>query len=132
MIHIVSEKIKEILYQNKNYRLHLWSTYETYHSNIYHNEIEFKIEQNSAEIFDLIKQLYISIKINDDNNNINMLCNKIIDNTPSNSIIILGCTELPCVINTFKKLSNNKNIIFIDCNYELSQKISSMYIELCE
>jgi len=124
MIDCVSNKVNRIY---KNYeKIYLLSSYETFISNIYHNKLECSIEKN-IKLFPLVKELYTKIKggiiLNE------VICNNIITLIESNSLVILGCTELPINLDIFNKCCNNKKIDFIDCNNELAKQLSLKFKE---
>lgn len=54
--------------------------------------------------------------------NNDLLIKKVFEYIDDNSIVILGCTDLPVILDSFKKLSKNKNIEIVDSNYELVKK----------
>ena len=123
-IDCVSNKVNRIY---KNYeKIYLLSSYETFISNIYHNKLECSIEKN-IKLFPLVKELYTKIKggiiLNE------VICNNIITLIESNSLVILGCTELPINLDIFNKCCNNKKIDFIDCNNELAKQLSLKFKE---
>ena len=125
MIDCVSNKVNQIY---KNYeKIYLLSSYETFISNIYHNKLECSIEKN-IKLFPLVKELYTRIKRGIILNEV--ICNNIITLIPSNSLVILGCTELPINLDIFNECSNNKKIDFIDCNNELAKQLSLKFKEI--
>jgi aspartate/glutamate racemase len=126
IVKTVSNEVKKIKNIYNNYNLYLWSTEFAYNSKLYHNYLnEFKIEKNEfqSEITSLIK--YIKSKNDATEDKYNFL----IDSIKDNSVLILGCTEIPIIINKLKTYSKNikKNIIFIDCNSIYAKKIYDSY-----
>lgn len=123
MTDCVSEKVNKI--DSSNNSIYLWSTKELYNSRIYQSKIIHDIEKNNDEYQNLITTLMKNIKKN--NLNYEYYCKELIEKTKNNSIIILGCTELPLVLDILEKYTNNKNIIFIDCNQELAYSLANKY-----
>ena len=123
MIDCVCEKVNSL--HNLNNSLYLWSTKELYHSCIYQNKITRNIKKNDDEYQNLITTLMKNIKKN--NLDYHYYCNELIEKTEKNSVIILGCTELPFVLDILEKYTNNKNISFIDCNQELAYSLANKY-----
>lgn len=123
MIDCVCEKVNSL--HNLNNSLYLWSTKELYHSCIYQNKITRNIKKNDDEYQNLITTLMKNIKKN--NLDYDYYCNELIEKTEKNSVIILGCTELPFVLDILEKYTNNKNITFIDCNQELAYSLANKY-----
>ena len=119
----VCEKVNTLY--NLNNSIYLWSTKELYKSRIYQNKIKHNIETNDDEYQNLITNLMKNIKKNI--LDYDYYCKELIDKTANNSIIILGCTELPFVLHILQKYTNNKNITFIDCNQELAYSLANKY-----
>lgn len=123
MIECVCNKVNKI-YRNYQ-KIYLLSSYETFTSNMYHEKLECKIEDN-ADLFTLVKELYVNIKTNKTNNE--NICSKILNLITNNSLIILGCTELPIDLDTLIKYSVGKKIDFVDCNHELAKQLCFSYM----
>ena len=124
MIDCVCNKVNQI-YRNYE-KIYLLSAYETFTSNIYHNKLECSIEKD-IKLFPLVKELYTKIKKGIVLNKV--ICNNIITLIPNNSLVILGCTELPVNLDIFNKCCSKKKIDFIDCNNELAKQLSLKYKE---
>lgn len=111
---------------NSKEKIYLWSTKETYNKKIYHNifkKYNLTIENNSNEILTLIEELMIMKKCN---KNCDIITETLVNNFPCNSIIVLGCTDLPLEYNLIKKFSDKKNIRLVDCNYELALELNNI------
>lgn len=124
MIDCVCNKVNQI-YRNYE-KIYLLSAYETFTSNIYHNKLECNIEKD-IKLFPLVKELYTKIKKGIVLNKV--ICNNIITLIPNNSLVILGCTELPVNLDIFNKCCSKKKIDFIDCNNELAKQLSLKFKE---
>ena len=124
MIDCVCNKVNQI-YRNYE-KIYLLSAYETFTSNIYHNKLECSIEKD-IKLFPLVKELYTKIKKGIVLNKV--ICNNIITLIPNNSLVILGCTELPVNLDIFNKCCSKKKIDFIDCNNELAKQLSLKFKE---
>lgn len=119
---VVAKKMKEC---KKN--IFLWSTKETYNKKLYHKKLQkynLNIEYNLDIVQNLLEKLIYQIKFN---KNYKEICFKLKNLIKDNCIIILGCTELPYIIDDLKKCFENKNIDFLDCNYELAKEIVDIY-----
>lgn len=124
MIEHTCKKVKEI-YNNE--KIYLLSTNETYYNNIYHDELKkynLFLEKNSSDINNCIKNIYVNVKKCIINNNKNF--DLIINSISPNSIIILGCSELPLVKKFFETKSNIK---IVDCNQELGIALANEYFK---
>ena len=123
MIESTCKKVNKIYNNNKIYLL---STKETYTNNIYQNTLKkynLRLENNSEIIFKCIKKIYTNVKkcILDRTLEFDI----ILDNITDNSIVILGCTELPIVKKHFE---NKENIKIVDCNQELGNALATEYL----
>ena len=115
---------------NSKKKIFLWSTKETYNKKIYHKILKknnLTIENNTDDIVTLIEKLMMMKKCN--NNCIN-ITKTLISKFPNNSIIILGCTDLPLEYDVIKEFSDKKNIKIVDCNYELALELNKIYKQL--
>lgn len=108
-------------------KLYLWCSEYTFNSNNYHRFLgsQYNIELNSNQR--VITQLIKNIKANRLNK---ISCDDICKNIENDSVVILGCTELPLVKKMLDKycLDNNRIITFIDCNLVYAEEIIYNYI----
>lgn len=92
----------------------------------YHNFLgpEYVIELNNNQ--EVITELITNIK---SNRTEHIPCDELFKDIEDESIVILGCTELPLVKAKFEKycLENKKNITFIDCNLIYAEQIFNEY-----
>ena len=130
MISCVSEKVKEVAL-DKN--IYLWSTIVTFNSNIYQDELiqyNLKLEDNNQEMQELVEKLILNIKRDDRTIDCLDMYKNLIDMLPNDCIVILGCTELPILLNELEKYATDRNIIFIDCNLELARGLCKDYLNI--
>lgn len=110
-----------------NNKLYLWCTEYTFTSKNYHTFLgnEYVIERNNNQ--EVITELITNIKANRTEH---ILYDELFKDIEDESIVILGCTELPLVKAKFKKycLENKKNITFIDCNLIYAEQIMHEYM----
>lgn len=126
-INIISSVCKYIkTHITNNKKFHLWSSEYTFTSKNYHNFLgdKYVIELNNNQ--EVITELITNIKANRKKH---IPCDELFRDIENESIIILGCTELPLVKDKLNAycLENNKNISFIDCNLIYAEQIFKEY-----
>jgi len=115
-------------YYNNYSSIYLLSSIETFNNKLYQNIIKNINFNNKINNYSLLAKIIIDIKcLNEVNLN---EINDIIKEIPNNSIIILGCTELPIIENEIKNLLLDKNIIILNPHKIISQYISKDYLNI--
>lgn len=109
-----------------NEKIYLWSTKETYESKLYHRYVnpytieEFDMYDTLNHVICLLKQSqHVAIET----------INKLLENIPDHSIIILGCTELPLLLHNLHGCIQDRKITLINPNSIVTDYITDVYIK---
>lgn len=114
--------------QNIKYSsIYLLSTLETFKKKLYQNTVQNFSFNTEIKSYSILSKIIHNIKcFNEiDLNDIKIVIKEI----PDNSIVILGCTELPIIENEIKKLLK-KNVIILNPHKIICQYISHDYLKI--
>jgi aspartate/glutamate racemase len=123
-VNIINETASKVNNIKGNKKIYLLSSIYTFKNRLY-SKNGLQIEDFSDDMLVIIEDIIKNVKKMELNNDI--LIKNVFDNIDDNSIVILGCTDLPVIIDSFKRISKEKNIEIVDCNFELACKIVKLY-----